>query len=648
MKEDKRSKIDDLEKSLYSKSRKIDSIQKKEEWPLSNRKYDIVDDWENKENLNKIIEENKEDMFGNQQKGKGFLKKFLIFSTGFFIIAVAIAAFVIFGGSNIISSENVEISFSGPVSISGGEKLSLQIMILNKNNANLELADLLIEYPEGTRSAVNLNKEMPRSRSSIGDIKAGDLARETIEAVLFGEEGDKKQIKITIEYRVSGSNAIFFKEKVYEVEISSSPVSLIVESLKDINSGKEIDLEVILSSNSANVINNLMFIAEYPFGFTFSKSSPRPSFENNIWKLGDLAPEGERTVKITGRLEGQDNEERIFRFFAGVQSEDNEREIETAFIVSNQSIFIKKPFISLDVAVNGNTSESLSSPSGIPIGVSIAWQNNLPTRVANVEIEAKLSGESIDKSSVKVIKGFYQSFDNTITWSQENNSAFEFINPGKKGEVGFSFSSLGLSSGERFINSEIFLDISVRGRRLSESDVSEEVISSIRRKIRISSDLSLSSTALHFSGPFQNTGSMPPKADSTTTYTIVWSLANSSNNISDTQIVASLPSYVGWLGKISPSNEGISYNPVSGVITWDVGSLKAGTGFSSSAKEVSFQISLLPSLSQVGTAPVIVGTTEVTAVDDFTRAELNIQKPALTTRLKTDPGFESIQGTIVK
>jgi hypothetical protein len=647
MKEEKRSKIEDLEKSLYSKSRKVDSIQKKEEWPLDSRKYDVEEDWGNRENLDKIVEENK-DMFGGQKKKKSFLKKFFIFSAAFFIVAVAIAVFVIFGGSNIISSENVEISFSGPVSISGGEKLSLQIMILNKNNTNLELADLLIEYPEGTRSATNLSKEMPRSRSSIGDIKSGDLARETIEAVLFGEEGDKKQIKITVEYRVSGSNAIFFKEKVYEVEISSSPVNLSVESLKDINSGKEIDLEVTLSSNSANVINNLMFIAEYPFGFTFNESSPKPSFENNTWKLGDLSPGEERTIKITGKLEGQDNEERIFRFFAGVESEENEREIETAFIVSNQSIFIKKPFVSLDVAVNGSTSENLASPSGVPIGVSIDWQNNLPTRVANVEIEAKLSGESLDRNSVKVIKGFYQSSNNTITWSQENNSAFEFLNPGERGEVGFSFSSLGLSSGERFINSEIFIDISVRGRRLSESDVSEEVDSTVRKKIRISSDLSLSSRALYFSGPFQNTGPMPPKADSTTTYTITWSLANSSNNISETQVIASLPSYVGWLGKLSPSNEDISYNPVSGVITWDVGNLDAGTGFSSPAKEVSFQISLLPSLSQVGTGPIIVGATEITATDDFTRVELNIQKPTLTTRLTTDPSFKSGQGTVVE
>ena len=86
-----------------------------------------------------------------------------------------------------------------------------------------ELADLLVEYPKGTRSSGNLGQELLRSRDSLGDIAPGERVKSSVKAVLFGEENTQKNIVVTVEYRVAGSNAIFYAEKQYQLTLSSSP-----------------------------------------------------------------------------------------------------------------------------------------------------------------------------------------------------------------------------------------------------------------------------------------------------------------------------------------------------------------------------------------------------------------------------------------
>jgi hypothetical protein len=369
---EEKSKIEELKKHLDSRSfsQPDENIRR----PTGINVNDIRDDWSEEDKKNLVENPTLENQMAKKQRN--FLKKFLVGSVAFFILALAIASFVLFGGGNIISSDNVEVSVSGPVEVSGGERLSLDIIVFNDNNTALELADLIVEYPDGTRSPNNLSLELPRERFPLGNIGSGDKFEQEINAVLFGEEGSKEKIKLTVEYRVSGSNAIFFKEKEYEIEISSSPVSFSIESLTEVNSGKEISLDVTLKSNSNNLIEDLMFIAEYPFGFTFKESVPRTSYEQNIWKIGDLSPGEEKKIEITGVLEGQDNEERIFRFFSGLQSEDDEQELKTAFVSSTQLIFIKKPFLSLDIVVDGSTSNNYSTPVGEIVNVDILWKNN--------------------------------------------------------------------------------------------------------------------------------------------------------------------------------------------------------------------------------------------------------------------------------
>jgi hypothetical protein len=162
------------------------------------------------------------------------------------------------------------------------------------------------------------------------------------------------------------------------------------------------------------------------------------------------------------------------------------------------------------------------------------------------------------------------------------------------------------------------------------------------RTVRISSQVSLSSEVLRSSGPFTNHGPIPPKAEEETTYTVFFNVGNTQGDMSEAKVTARLGSGVSWLGPASDSSENVTYDPDSNLLTWDIGALSSGAGFSSSARELVFQISLTPSISQIGTVPTLVSNILFSGREVATGLATTVNNPSLSTRLFNDPTF--IQG----
>ena len=64
---------------------------------------------------------------------------FLLTSIVFFIGAVSYTAYSIFRGSASVSPSNISIEISGPVSTPGGERLSLDVSVTNKNKVKSQV-----------------------------------------------------------------------------------------------------------------------------------------------------------------------------------------------------------------------------------------------------------------------------------------------------------------------------------------------------------------------------------------------------------------------------------------------------------------------------------------------------------------------------
>lgn len=644
---DEKNRIEELKKSLYS--RNAPDVRTRRKLRFTPTESTVRTDWKDP---NAGQEEQPVQVLNKQYEdhSMSFFTKLLIGSFVFCIFAVGIGAYIFFNGANLISGDNIDIAISGPVSVPGGAPVSFDIQVVNKNNVDLDSADLAVDFPAGTTNPIDSTQELKTYRELLGDIEAGGSAQKTVSAIMFGEENLQKQIMVSVTYKVKGSTTLFTKKTSYDVLINSSPILLTASSFKEITSGQEFDLKISLKSNSQDILKNVLLKGTYPFGFTFISSSIKPLTDNATWKIGDIPPGAERVVTVRGKIQGEDSDTRVFHFTAGAQSSTDPKNIGTQYMAIDQSMTIQKPFISLGIAIDNNEAPGDHvGQFGQNQRVTISWFNNLTTTVSNMVLTAKLSGSAYDKTAVQPDQGYFNSATNEIVWNQQTTDKFASVGAGQSGTVSFSIIPKDRSTAESpVVNPIVVITAGVTGNRTQESNVPESLSSAISKTTRVSSNVALTGKVVRTVGPFTNTGPVPPKVEQPTTYTVVWTVDNTSSAVGGARVTATLPPYVKWLNETSPSSESVTYDANSGLVTWEIGNLSTYTVSSSRRREVNFHVSFQPSVNQADQSPTLVNQATLTAVDNFTGAQLQSRQDYLTTRFSTDPEYKEGQATVVR
>jgi hypothetical protein len=633
-------KIEDINKKLYSP--RENAIVPKREGVLHKVSKNVSETWnsekaeEIKQNVKKVA------------SNSSFFKKFFIGSSIFFVCAVLFGLYMFFGGGSSVSNDNVSINILGNAFVPGGEELPLTLEIVNKNSVPLELADLVIEYSK-TDEGIGSGTQIERKRQTLGTINAGQVRNEKVNLTLFGKEGSTKEIKFTIEYRVPNSNAIFQKEKLFRVNISSSPLSINISAKPVTTANQDYEIEISIVPNSSKTVPNMLVRIDYPIGFKFISSDPGPSFLNSVWDIGDLESGVTKRIKIKGQISGEDGEERSFRVYTGTKDAKDKNVIAVVHTSAIHTVDIVRPFIEARLSVNNNTSPEIVVGASSSNQVKIDWANNLPVRILDAEIEAKIVGTLVDRSSITATGGFYNSSENKVVWNRNTLGTFDSLEPGESGSVGFNFKIFPLyRNGQLVDQPQIEISVSIKGKQPQEGNFSSSIDSFEKKIIKVRTDFQISGQSFYINGPFTNSGPIPPTADQKTTYTIRWTATNTSNTVTNATLRASLPTYVRFLNIIDPTAENITVDPLNGELTWKIGTVGKGAGFTTPAKSVYFKVEITPSLSQVGTAPILVNEMTATGTDSFTNTELISKWKEINTKSFNDPGFVSGNENVVQ
>lgn len=662
-------RIEQLRRAMYS--RKLSGqIHERPRRELEHDRELVADDWKMQE-----------PQLGKMQVAPRFigttravLKWFLTVSVLFFIAAAAFFGyyFLLGGGSHPANPGNIDISISGPPQIAGGEPVELQITVVNRNRVPLELADLLITFPPGTRSVADFATDLPSLRQSLGTIEPGGRRQGTISAVFSGAGGQTANVKVELEYRVQGSNAIFVAPQNYLLTFTSSPLAISVDGNTQTTSGQPVQFTVSVVSNASAPMRDVVVDMTYPFGFKFTSASPAPS-SGTTWSLGDFSPGQRKSIFVQGTLAGEQGDKRVFRIAGGTRNTTSSG-VTTKLADNTFEMRIAQAFLGLSISTN--TSQPAQSPSdfetqprlGLPIAapgstvtVTIQYQNNLSVEIDDAVIVARLNGLAIDGEHVRVNEGFYRSSDDTVIWDKTTTGGdLRALAPGAKGQVAFSF----VMPAPKSTAGDPKIDISVNaaGKRLSESGVPQNLQSTARTQIRLATDLQLAAQALYAQNPFGVAGPIPPKAGTETEYALVFTVTNTTNKITNAKVTAKLPSYVRWIGSHAPRTENLTFNQFDGTFTWDIGDIAPGAGINgASPRQVAIAIGFTPSTSQIGEQPVLVQSVVLTGTDESTGAAVTRKtEPDVTTNLgqigksssgltvNPDAGFLPAQATVIK
>lgn len=638
--------IEQLKKSLYS--RNTPDIRTRRRFRATPEKTDLPKDWEHP--AEKVSEPKLNTEY--RDHSISFFTKILIGSAVFFLICLGLGAYLFFNGSNLISANNLDIAINGPISIAGGTPFSFNVQVTNKNNVKLTTVDLEVDFPTGSVNPSDTTKEQKTYQTLMDDIDPGGVTERSVNADLYGQENSTKEITLKVFYHVPGSNATFEKDKAYDVLVSSSPLTMSISSFSQVTAGQKFDMTVTLTSNSQSTIKNVLMNAVYPFGYSFVSSDQKPLADKATWNVGDITPGQSKTITISGTLQGQDQDSRVFHFLAGAANAGSPSVIGTEYIDTSETVTLQKPYITMTLSFSSDDigTGDYVGQFGKPITATISWFNNLPDAVTNAEIHLQFSGNAFYKGSVSGNGGFYDSSNNEITWDKTNTSAFESIPAGGSGSVIFNFTPQDLSTpAAPVMNPSINLSISVDGQRTSESNVPQSLTESVSRLVKVASNVALSAQALYTTGPFVNSGPFPLKAEATTTYTIVWTVGNSSNAVSGASVSATLPENVTWIGPVSPQSENVQYDAGSRTVTWNAGTLTAYLGQNGQQqRQVSFQVGLYPNVTNAGHPLTLVNPATLSATDNFTGITVYSSWGALTTRLSTDPGFQEGDDLVTK
>ncbi len=561
---------------------------------------------------------------------------FFVAAVIFFFISLAAASYLFYFGGNSVSVDKITIDIQGPTTIAGGDIVPLSVTITNRNPIAVKNATIEINFPNGTKSADDTSSAYPRYTEDIGTLESGATITRSIKAIVFGGAGQALILPVSFSYGTGNSTTLFVKKSSYALTVSTTPLSISVDTLSETVSGKPLTLTLTVRSNATVALDNVVLTGTFPFGFSVIDSSLPMSGSNFI--LGTLQPGASKEVTLTGTLTGQNNEERVFHFTVGTSKSKSDQTLTVAYMTQDKAVTITAPFITTTLVLNGDTRPDLVITPGSSQNVTVSYANTLSTSVTNATIAIALSGSAVDYRSIETTNGFYRSNDHTVVFSKDTDPSLSQLAPGASGIGAFTFSIL--PSSALAPTPSVTFTISVSGTRVGQSNVPEAVSAVATKTVKVATMITLSSYALHTSGPLSNSGPIPPRANEATTYTIQWNASNKGSAVADGKVETTLPQYVSYSGKTAGTGS-FSYDENSRTVVWNTGDLIQGA-----STQGSFQVSLTPSDSQKGSAPALTGTVSFSGHDRFAGVRVSATADPVTTETPRDPGYVSFFGTV--
>lgn len=560
------------------------------------------------------------------------------------LVAAAVAGFFTFNRRQQFNEKGVSVRVETPSSVTSAGEATFTFTVENGEGVGINNVELSVAAPDGW----TFKSSDPKARDPnntlwvIGAIPGRGKGSVTVVGSLVGEVGSVKTFNATVTYRPANFNYDFTSKASGSVTISSSILELDLAGPTQVSPGAKATYTLTYTNTSDQALRDIRLIAVYPDDFSPSNLTPAPREGNNVWAIDELKSGGTASLSVEGTLAGNVGDSRQLTFTGELQrGSQRDKQVEATLVI----LLVQSQF-QLSLSVNGASTKSAVAPAET-LAYEFNYRNTSDLELTNVTITVALSGGGLDADSFSDDLGAKLK-DGSVSWDTRLIPQLAALKPDASGTIRFSVKVLDvpiatLNAGGPTVEAQA----SVASR---SGNASAQPMKTDRLVTKVTSRASLSVDPRYYDddGVAVGSGPLPPAVGKTTTYRVSWYLGNSSNELKDVTVTGSVPSNVFWTGRNTSTTAGdLSFDAKTRVVTWKINKLPPGVGKDTPTLSASFQVSITPTSSDVGSSMKLLEVSTLKAHDSFADVDLTVKRDAVTTDLQTDPKALG-QGVVVE
>jgi len=596
--------------------------------PQEENKETLSSDWKNNQN-NEIPDKKSSGTFTRTSHW--------IFWTLFAVAIVAIG-FSGFYFYQYYNSSGIEINLEGPSEVLAGVPFEIKIKIQNNSDKIAEDASISMILPE---NSVFLTEDSNVLNRNIGNLDQGEIYQDSVSVLVFGTQETMRRFEATVSYYppALGPKARFEKTNSVSVSVREPAIKIDLSTPQKVLNNESFSITAVYQNVSEIDFDKTKLKVEYPSSFVFAKSDPAPASGNNVWETNGLEKKSEsKNISVQGKILGPENSFFEIKISAFVEISGKE------YLVNEKSASLNIAQSPLSLMISLNDQNNYSASLNENLRYKAIYRNNSDTGLNDVVIKLKLSGEMFNTQSLST-KGFFNSQTNTITWNTANTPELRVISPGSSGQVEFTISTKESYPIKRVSDKNFTLKISgeISSPTVPYYVASDKTIGLAELENKVKGKIEIDSQAFFYGG------SLPPKVNKPTNFTVHWVITNYSTDVKSVEMKSFLQSGVKWIKAVTSNVSSMpSYNENTQEITWSVDEIPATKGVVSKPVEAVFQIEATPDVTQVGKPMPLLGQTFLSAIDQFVNTQLSASDKELDTRLPDDSGISQSQTIVIQ
>jgi len=558
-------------------------------------------------------------------------------------------------------SSDVILTLEGPEEIISGETTEYKITLENKSPRSLKEAEARVRFPSNfvaqsfEPSPVNLVEQEEKTIKmaqyfwQFDSFPRGAKKEIIITGQTFDEIGAKQVITATLHYQPENFSSLFKTTKILESEVSNTLIGLDISSPQEVVEGAEFDYLIQISpsskTNSTTTLENIHVFIQYPDDLSIDNiesdlseyvQEKAPVGTNSSWRIEEL--DREKEIKITGALTGESGEYKELVVKVGYYSGDEFRlQAGESFIT-----MIIKPAFSLSLKANNLTSENIPVNWTDEINYSLTYANEGEIELSDIILKLNFTGDdiinwlSIDCEEQETCDFLLTTSNDgatkTLLWTREQIEDLENLIPGKSGTLDLKLNLKATPPGFKenyHINGQAQADYKVENLRDSIQSESNQI------SLKIKTEIALKTEARYYTDEYLKIGSgpLPPLVGAATSFRIFWEIENGSNALKNIKLTTTLPENVSWINKTQTFQGKLEYNTFNRRVTWSINNLNANL---IEPAKANFEISVTPTLDQIGEYLILTRDTNLEATDNFTSESITDFNGYLTSELEND------------